>query len=59
VGGGAHYPALNVATGGGATASASVPTTLDPSAQYHVNIHLSPSEMSTIIACGDLAMQAD
>jgi Cu-Zn family superoxide dismutase len=59
VGGGAHYPALNVASGGAAAASASVPTTLDPSAQYHVNIHRSPSEMGTVIACGELTMQAD
>ena len=59
VGGGAHYPALTIASGGAAAAAASVPTALDPAGQYHVNIHRSPSEMGTIVACGDLTMQAD
>jgi hypothetical protein len=59
VGGAAHYPALNIDSGGSADAVANVPTALDPNAQYHVNIHLSPSEMSTIIACGDLVRQSD
>jgi hypothetical protein len=57
VGGGAHYPALNMDSGGSAEATAVVATALDPAARYHVNVHRSPSEMNTIVACGDLVMQ--
>jgi hypothetical protein len=57
VGGAAHYPALNMDSGGSAEATATVPIALDPAAQYHVNVHQSPSEMGTIIACGDLVQQ--
>jgi len=59
VGGGAHYPALNMDSGGSAEGVATVPTALDPAAQYHVNVHRSPREMSTIVACGDLVRQSD
>lgn len=48
------YTPLTVTGGGNANSSASLPMTLDPTQSYHVNIHNSPSDMGTIIACGDL-----
>ena len=48
------YSPLNVTSGGNANSSAQLPMTLDPTQSYHVNVHNSPSDMGTIVACGDL-----
>lgn len=50
------YTPLTVTGGGNASGTASLPSMLDPTQHYHVNIHKSPSDMGTIIACGDLAI---
>lgn len=48
------YTPLNVTAGGNANSTAQLPMTLDPTQSYHVNVHNSPSDMGTIVACGDL-----
>jgi len=48
------YTPLTVGTDGRATSTAKVAVALNEAKDYHVNVHLSPTEMSTIIACGDL-----
>lgn len=50
----AAYPVLAVGAGGEASASASLAIGLDDDATYHVNVHRSPSDLGTIVACGDL-----
>jgi hypothetical protein len=54
VGSPAAYPPLNVGSGGTATAQAHVTVELNEAKNYIVNVHASPSNMGTIIACGDL-----
>lgn len=48
------YTPLTVGTDGRATSTAKVAVALNEAKDYHVNVHLSQAEMSTIIACGDL-----
>ena len=48
------YPALHVAADGNATANATIGVALNEQSAYHVNVHLSPSALGTIVACGDL-----
>lgn len=48
------YPVLTVGAGGNASASANLAVGLDDDASYHVNVHRSPSELGTIVACGNL-----
>ncbi|MGH7476642.1 MAG: hypothetical protein ACRELD_10160 [Longimicrobiales bacterium] len=48
------YPVLSVGANGQASASATVALELTPGASYHVNVHRSPTDLGTIIACGDL-----
>ncbi|MGI8545748.1 MAG: CHRD domain-containing protein [Gemmatimonadaceae bacterium] len=48
------YPPLTVATDGTASATATVPTGLNSTTRYYVNIHKSPGEMGVIVACGNL-----
>jgi hypothetical protein len=50
------YPRLEVDEDGNASASATVPMPLDPTQDYHVNVHLSDEELETIIACGDMTL---
>lgn len=59
VGADGDYPRLNVDEDGTADVSTTVPEPMDTTASFHVNIHLSESEMGTIIACGDLNMQGN
>lgn len=55
VGPGSAYTPLTVAAGGTASSSATLPTGLDGTQKYHVNVHKSPTDMGTIVACGDLS----
>ncbi len=50
----ASYPPLTVAADGTANSSATVPTGLNSTTRYYVNIHKSATEMGVIVACGDL-----
>jgi hypothetical protein len=54
VGSASLYTALGASGDGTASLSTTVPVTLDPAQPYHVNIHASPTDMGTIVACGDL-----
>lgn len=54
VGDPAAYPALRPGTDGNGTASATVNVPLTMGQDYYVNIHASPSELGTIVACGQL-----
>jgi hypothetical protein len=54
VGPASAYPPLNVRAGGTATAQAHVPVELNEARRYIVNVHASPSNMATIVACGVL-----
>ena len=48
------YTPLTVAENGTAQSSATLNVRLEEAAGYHVNVHLSPTSMETIIACGNL-----
>lgn len=54
VGGAGNYPALQVGQDRTAHASTNVSVGLNEDDKYHVNIHRSPSDIGTIIGCGDL-----
>lgn len=54
VGDPASYPPLAAGLDGSASGEAILDPALDPDADYHINVHKSPSEMDTIVACGDL-----
>ncbi|HEX2206798.1 MAG TPA: hypothetical protein VHG93_03895 [Longimicrobium sp.] len=54
VGPASAYPALNVGSGGTASAQAHVPVELNEARRYIVNVHASPTDLGTIIACGAL-----
>jgi hypothetical protein len=57
VGDPAAYDVLAVDAAGVATAMARVGVELEAGAPYHVNVHFSPADLPTIIACGDLVLQ--
>ncbi|MGH7563220.1 MAG: hypothetical protein ACREK5_02200 [Gemmatimonadota bacterium] len=48
------YSALTVNADGEASADATIDVTIDSEADYHINVHKSPSETDTIVACGEL-----
>jgi Cu/Zn superoxide dismutase len=54
VGSAGDYPLLEVGDDGQALATATVSEVLDSGEDYHVNVHLSETELGTIIACGNL-----
>lgn len=55
VGNAAAYPPLMVGADGRAEASARLLNLkLNEAKKYHVNVHRSPSDLATIIACGEL-----
>ena len=54
MGSASSYPALVVSPDGNASANATVGVALVEGSAYSVNVHKSASEMSTVIACGDL-----
>ena len=55
VGNPSDYTPLTVAADGTARGNANLMLRLEESAGYHVNVHLSPNQLETIIACGNLA----
>lgn len=48
------YPALATGLDGTASAEATIDQVLEPGAEYHINVHESPSDMDTITACGEM-----
>ena len=48
------YPPLRPGVDGSATATARIGVALNETRDYHVNIHASPQELGTIMACGNL-----
>jgi hypothetical protein len=52
------YPPLKVEGDGRAAATASLPVPYPKTGQYFVNVHASAKNMSTIVACGNLAPPA-
>lgn len=53
VGNASAYPALVVGSDGRATASAHLTVKLNEAKNYIINIHASPTNLGTIVACGD------
>jgi hypothetical protein len=49
------YPAISVGQDGTGKIEATLPFATPVSGSYYVNIHASPADMGTIIACGDFA----
>jgi hypothetical protein len=48
------YPPIQVGDGGEGDAEATLGTTLDADGDYIVNVHLSPTQLDSIVACGEL-----
>ena len=48
------YTPLTVGSDGKASQTANLAVSLNEAKDYHVNVHASPTDMGTIIACGDL-----
>lgn len=53
VGDASAYPPLVVGADGSATATAHIAVKLNEARNYIINIHASPANMATIVACGD------
>jgi hypothetical protein len=49
------YRPLRVGSDGTASSDAEIPNPMPSSGRYYVNVHASPDNMGTIIACGNLA----
>lgn len=54
VGDASVYPVLSAGSDGIASASANLNVGLSEDASYYVNIHRSPNDLGTIVACGQL-----
>ena len=54
VGDPAAYSPLAIEQDGTASSEADIQVTLTPGTDYHVNVHKSPSELETIVACGEV-----
>ncbi|HUG42451.1 MAG TPA: CHRD domain-containing protein [Longimicrobiales bacterium] len=54
VGDAAAYPVLQVGSNGVASATANLLVGLNRGGQYYVNVHRSPQNLGTIVACGAL-----
>lgn len=54
VGSAGSYPVLVAGTDGKASANATISAALSEGSAYSVNVHRSPNDLATIIACGDL-----
>lgn len=55
VGQASDYPALRVGNDGTASAQITLPLPMPSSGSYFVNVHASPTNMGTSIACGNMA----
>ncbi|NUO63477.1 MAG: hypothetical protein HOQ34_07905 [Gemmatimonadaceae bacterium] len=55
VGDPANYTALGTSNDGTARIMADLPINFVAGQKYHVNVHKSPTEMGTIVACGDIS----
>jgi len=56
VGNPASYPPLRADASGSATAMATVNAEMPMSQSYHINVHMSPNEMGTVVSCGNITM---
>jgi hypothetical protein len=54
VGSASAYPLITVANDGTASVNATIGVSLDEAKDYFVNVHASPTNLQTIVACGDL-----
>lgn len=54
VGNAAAYPPLRPGADGAGSASATIPLQLMAGNEYFINIHRSPTDLATIVACGQL-----
>jgi hypothetical protein len=54
IGGASNYTPLTVGSNGTASGSANLMARLDEAKDYFVNVHASPTNLETIVACGDL-----
>jgi hypothetical protein len=54
VGSASAYPVIVVANDGTASVNALVGVSLDEAKDYFINVHASPTNLQTIVACGDL-----
>jgi hypothetical protein len=54
VGAVSNYPPLHASAQGNASANATIGTALNEQDSYYVNVHLSPTQMGTIVGCGKL-----
>ena len=55
VGRASAYAPLQVGTDGRASANTTIDVALRESESYHVNVHRSPTDLGTIISCGNLS----
>lgn len=55
VGSAGAYTPLHVGNDGRASANITIGTALRENESYHVNVHRSPTELGTIISCGNLS----
>lgn len=53
VGAASAYPVLTVGSDGRASAEAHLPMDLNEAKSYIVNVHASPTDLGTIVSCGD------
>jgi hypothetical protein len=51
------YTPIKVDPYGAAQLTVTVPVAAPESGDYHVNVHASPTDMGTIVSCGDLTMK--
>ncbi len=56
VGAGSAYKPLTAGPDGTAKGMATISVATPSSGDYHVNVHASPSDMGTIVSCGNLGM---
>ena len=57
VGDASAYEPITVDAGGEGKATATISVELDPDAEYYVNVHRSPDDLATIVACGEVESQ--
>jgi superoxide dismutase, Cu-Zn family len=53
---GSAYKPVKAGSDGTGTSTANLTVASPTTGDYHVNVHASPSDMKTIVACGDLTM---